>query len=70
MNHEKISKNKHILHEKTIKRALLTATLIIQRVPLSETSCELRNVLLDRVSVVGTPEQPDFGLLGEFLLYL
>jgi len=31
---------------------------------LPETSCEFRNVLLDRVSVVGTPEEPPLGFLG------
>lgn len=34
---------------------------------LPETSCEFRNVLLDRVSVVGTPDEPQLGLMGEFL---
>ena len=37
---------------------------------LPETSCESRNALLDRVSIVGTPEEPYLGLLGEFLLSL
>lgn len=34
---------------------------------LPETSCEFRNVLLDRVSIVGTPEQPQLGLMGTLL---
>jgi len=33
---------------------------------LPETSCEFRNVLLDRISIVGTPEKPDIGLMGNF----
>jgi hypothetical protein len=37
---------------------------------LPETSCESRNALLDRVAVVGTPEEPQLGLFGEFLLNL
>ncbi|MDR3354095.1 MAG: DUF1998 domain-containing protein, partial [Synergistaceae bacterium] len=32
---------------------------------LPETSCEFHNVLLDRASVAGTPEQPRLGLMGE-----
>ena len=31
---------------------------------LPETSCEFRNVLLDRVSIVGKPENPGLGLMG------
>jgi hypothetical protein len=34
---------------------------------LPETSCESRNSLLDRASVVGTLEEPQLGLFGEFL---
>ena len=34
---------------------------------LPETSCEFRNVLLDRISVVGRPENPKIGLMGSFL---
>jgi hypothetical protein len=37
---------------------------------LPETSCESRNALLDRVSVVGTPTNPNWGLFGEFLMHL
>ena len=37
---------------------------------LPETSCESRNALLDRVSVVGTPDNPNLGLMGECLLQL
>lgn len=37
---------------------------------LPETSCESRNALLDRVSIVGTPENPSLGLLGDFLVQL
>jgi hypothetical protein len=37
---------------------------------LPETSCESRNALLDRVAVVGTPENPNLGLFGELLLKL
>ena len=37
---------------------------------LPETSCESRNALLDRVSVVGTPEEPNLGFFGEFLFGL
>ena len=37
---------------------------------LPETSCESRNTLLDRVSVAGTPEKPELGLLGELLVRL
>ena len=33
---------------------------------LPETSCEFRNVLLDRISIVGKPEKPDIGLMGNF----
>ena len=32
---------------------------------LPETSCEFRNVLLDRVAVVGKPEDPKLGFMGE-----
>ena len=32
---------------------------------LPETSCEFRNTLLDRVAIVGTPENPSLGLMGE-----
>jgi len=31
---------------------------------LPETSCEYRNVLLDRVSIVGQPDNPKLGLMG------
>ena len=31
---------------------------------LPETSCEFRNVLLDRVSIVGKPDKPNIGLMG------
>ena len=34
---------------------------------LPETSCEFRNVLLDRVSIVGRPEEPQLGLMGGVL---
>lgn len=34
---------------------------------LPETSCEFRNVLLDRVSVVGTPEEPRLGFMHDLL---
>ncbi|MDR1640194.1 MAG: DUF1998 domain-containing protein [Clostridiales bacterium] len=37
---------------------------------LPETSCEFRNTLLDRVSIVGMPESPMLGLFGECLLRL
>lgn len=32
---------------------------------LPETSCEFRNVLLDRISIVGNPDKPDLGLMGK-----
>jgi hypothetical protein len=32
---------------------------------LPETSCEFRNVLLDRLSIVGKAENPELGLMGE-----
>jgi hypothetical protein len=32
---------------------------------LPETSCEFRNTLLDRVAIVGMPENPRLGLMGE-----
>jgi hypothetical protein len=32
---------------------------------LPETSCEFRNVLLDRVSIIGKPENPRLGLMGD-----
>ena len=32
---------------------------------LPETSCEFRNILLDRVAVVGKPGYPELGLMGE-----
>ena len=35
---------------------------------LPETSCEINNVFLDRVSVVGTPEKPQKGYLGNVFL--
>jgi len=31
---------------------------------LPETSCEYRNVLLDRISVIGTADNPELGLMG------
>ncbi len=34
---------------------------------LPETSCEFRNVLLDRAAVVGTPEHPEIGFLSGLL---
>ena len=34
---------------------------------LPETSCEFRNVFLDRVSIVGTNEERNLGLLGEIV---
>lgn len=34
---------------------------------LPETSCEHRNLILDRVSVIGTVDDPHFGLLGDYL---
>ena len=34
---------------------------------LPETSCENQNVLLDRVSVVGKPENPKIGFFGEIV---
>ena len=34
---------------------------------LPETSCEFRNVLLDRVSVVGTPENPQLGFMSSIM---
>ena len=34
---------------------------------LPETSCEFRNVLLDRVSVVGTPEKPQLGFMSSIV---
>jgi len=34
---------------------------------LPETSCEFRNVLLDRVSIVGTPSAPHLGIMRELL---
>jgi len=37
---------------------------------LPETSCEFRNVLLDRVSLVGTPEEPRLGFMGSLLYQL
>jgi hypothetical protein len=37
---------------------------------LPETSCESRNALLDRVAVVGRPEEPQLGLFGDLLLHL
>lgn len=35
---------------------------------LPETSCEFRNVLLDRISIVGKPENPDLGLMGKIAI--
>lgn len=32
---------------------------------LPETSCEFRNLLLDRVSIVGTPDNPNRGIMGD-----
>lgn len=32
---------------------------------LPETSCEFRNVLLDRIAIVGMPENPQLGLMGQ-----
>ena len=32
---------------------------------LPETSCEFFNVLLDRISIVGTPENPELGIMGD-----
>ena len=32
---------------------------------LPETSCEFRNILLDRISIVGMPDNPKMGLLGD-----
>jgi hypothetical protein len=32
---------------------------------VSETSCELRNLLLDRALLIGTPEKPDLAFFGE-----
>jgi hypothetical protein len=37
---------------------------------LPETSCEFRNTLLDRVAIVGTPENPGLGLMGEIMASL
>jgi hypothetical protein len=37
---------------------------------LPETSCEFRNVLLDRISVIGTADNPDLGLMGNIALEL
>ena len=37
---------------------------------LPETSCEFRNVLLDRVSVIGTVDNPELGLMGTTALDL
>lgn len=34
---------------------------------LPETSCEFRNVLLDRASIVGKIEKPQLGIFGEFV---
>lgn len=35
---------------------------------LPETSCEIQNVLLDRVSVTGKPENPEIGFFGDLLM--
>ena len=35
---------------------------------LPETSCEFRNVLLDRVAIVGVPENPSMGIMGNLLV--
>ncbi|MGB4014316.1 MAG: hypothetical protein WBL47_00605, partial [Bacilli bacterium] len=32
---------------------------------LPETSCEFANVLLDRVAIIGKPENPNLGLMGD-----
>ena len=32
---------------------------------LPETSCEFRNVLLDRIAIVGLPDHPEMGLMGD-----
>lgn len=37
---------------------------------LPETSCEFRNVLLDRISIVGKPEKTDLGLMGKIAVSL
>ncbi|MDR1580487.1 MAG: DUF1998 domain-containing protein [Synergistaceae bacterium] len=37
---------------------------------LPETSCEFRNTLLDRAAIVGTPENPRLGLMGEIMASL
>ena len=34
---------------------------------VSETSCEQRNLLLDRALLVGTPDQPEIGFFHDFL---
>lgn len=31
---------------------------------LPETSCEFKNLLLDRISIVGKPDDPDLGIMG------
>lgn len=35
---------------------------------LPETSCEIQNVLLDRVSVTGKPEKPEIGFFGDLVM--
>ena len=35
---------------------------------LPETSCEIQNVLLDRVSVTGKPEKPEIGFFGDLVI--
>ena len=35
---------------------------------LPETSCEIQNVLLDRVSVTGKPEKPEIGFFGDLII--
>lgn len=35
---------------------------------LPETSCEFRNVLLDRVSIIGTPDEPELGFMRDLLV--
>lgn len=37
---------------------------------LPETSCEFRNILLDRISVIGTVDNPNLGLMGKLALNL
>jgi len=37
---------------------------------LPETACEFRNVLLDRIAIVGTDENPKMGLFGNVAHHL